>query len=288
MANNHDFEAGRRAGEYLRGLGFKRFAFCGVEGTAWSRLRLRGSAEAAGAEARTLPRFERPLAWWRERGVGNDDLAAWLVSLPTPTALFACNDVAGLKVVETCRSVRVAVPEDLAVLGVDDEDLLCELADPSLSSVRLDCEGIGMAAAAMLDAALGGELSARRSHLVSPLSVVERESTRIVVSDDPLVAAASNWIRANAQLGLGAADLVAALPASRRSIEKRFRDAAGKTLREAIEEARLERAKRLLASTPLPLDSVAEASGFGSLQRFHIAFKDKEGITPGAWRRTGR
>ncbi len=287
-ANNDDFEAGRRAGEYLRALGFKRFAFCGVEGTAWSRLRLRGFAEAAGIAERALPRFERPLAWWRERPRGTDELASWLGSVPVPTALFACNDVAGLKVAETCRGAGFAVPADIAVLGVDDEDLLCELADPSLSSVRLDCEGIGMAAAAMLDAALGGQLSAPRARLVSPLSVVERESTRVVVSDDPLVAAAATWIRANAQLGLGAADLVAALPASRRSIEKRFRAATGATIREAIEEARLDRAKRLLAASELPLDSVAEASGFGSLQRFHFVFKTREGVSPGAWRRAGR
>jgi LacI family transcriptional regulator len=211
-----------------------------------------------------------------------------LSSVPKPTALFACNDAAGLKAAENCRRARIAVPEDLAVLGVDDEDLLCELADPSLSSVRLDCEGIGLAAAAMLDAALVGEISAARTRLVAPLSVVERESTRIVVSDDPLVSAAATWIRANVQRGVGATELVAALPASRRSIETRFKKAMGITLREAIEDARLERAKRLLGTTNLPLDSIAEASGFGSLQRFHLAFKEREGMTPSAWRRVGR
>lgn len=286
-ANNDDFETGRRAGEYLRGLGFKRFAFCGVEGTTWSRLRLRGFAEAAGIAAKELRRFERSLGWWRERAQGTDELAAWLSSVPKPTALFACNDAAGLKAAETCRKARIAVPEDLAVLGVDDEDLVCELADPSLSSVRLDCEGIGLAAAAMLDSALAGELSAARTRLVAPLSVVERESTRIVVSGDPLVSAAATWIRANVQRGVGATELVAALPASRRSIETRFKQEMGRTLREAIEDARLDRAKRLLKTTSLPLDSIAEASGFGSLQRFHLAFKEREGMTPGAWRRAG-
>ncbi|OHE68127.1 MAG: hypothetical protein A2Z99_03365 [Treponema sp. GWB1_62_6] len=284
-ANDDDFLAGRRAGEYLRGLGFRAFAFCGAERVEWSQLRRRGFAEAAGMQASRLPSFERPLEWWRDRRRDEADLAAWLRSLPFPTALFAANDVAGLKASETCRRSGVAVPDELAVLGVDDEDLLCELAEPSLSSVRLDCEGIGMAAAALLDEKLRGGAVASRTVLVAPREVVERDSTRIVVGSDRLVAQALSWIRANAHRGAGVEELVAALPACRRTVESRFKAGMGRTLSQALADARLDRAKRLLSSTDLPLDSVAEAAGFGSLQRFHIAFKDREGMSPGRWRK---
>jgi LacI family transcriptional regulator len=284
-ANNDDFLAGRRAGEHLRGLGFRSFAFCAVERVEWSRLRMRGFAEAAGIHVSSLPCFERPLLWWRDRRLDEAELAAWLRSLPAPTALFAANDAAGLKASETCRRAAIAVPDELAVLGVDDEDLLCELAEPSLSSVRLDCEGIGMAAAALLDERLRTLSVSSRTVLVAPREVVERDSTRLVVGDDRLVTLALSWIRANAHRGWGVDELIAALPACRRTVESRFKAGTGTTLSRALSDARLDRAKRLLVSTDLPLDSVAEGSGFGSLQRFHIAFREREGMSPGRWRK---
>lgn len=288
-ANNDDFLTGRRAGEYLRSLGFRTFAFCGVAAVAWSRVRRAGFAEASGLDQRDLPVFERSLEWWKDLDGEREVLAAWLASLPSPAALFACNDVAGLKASRTCAAAGIEVPADVAVLGADDEDLLCELADPSLSSVRLDCEGIGYAAAKLLDESLSSAEGVEyRPRLVPPREIVERESTRTVAGDDPLVSRALSWIRSNAARGVNVADAVAALPASRRSLEQRFRAALGVTLHDAIVDARLDRAKRLLTTTDLTLDAVAESSGFGALQRFHIAFKEREGLTPGAWRKTRR
>lgn len=286
-ANNDDFLTGRRAGEYLRTLGFRSFAFCGVDQVAWSRIRRSGFAEACGVDHRKLPVFERSLDWWKDLDRDRGTLASWLATLAFPTALFACNDVAGLKASRTCAAVGIAVPEDVAVLGADDEDLLCELADPSLSSVRLDCEGIGYAAARLLDEALWPSSAVDyRPRTVPPRDIVERESTRTVAGGDPLVSRALSWIRANAARGVKVADLVAELPASRRSVELRFKAALGITLHQAILDTRLDRAKRLLETTNLTLDAIAEASGFGALQRFHAAFKEREGLPPGAWRKT--
>lgn len=286
-ANNDDFLTGRRAGEYLRRLGFRRCAFCGVEGADWSAQRKRGFVEASGVAEAALPRFERPLDWWKDLDRGAADLRAFLAGLGGPAALFACNDVAGLKTAEACRAAGLPVPERIAVLGVDDEDLLCELADPSLSSVRLDCEGIGRAAAQLLDQALGGETEERR-RMVAPGQVIERQSTRTLHAEDELAARAFSWIRANAAKGANAGDLAAAFPVSRRTLEKRCGAAWGTTLHAALAEARLDQARLLLASGDQTLDEVAEESGFGSLQRFHLAFKRREGISPGAWRRENR
>lgn len=286
-ANNDDFLTGRRAGEYLRSLGFKRFAFYGVAEAVWSKRRRKGFAEAVGLGENTLNGFDRSLAWWKNIDLDEGILRERLLAMTVPVALFACNDVAGLKIAESCRRAGIAVPDQIAVLGVDDEDLLCELADPSLSSVRLDCEGIGRAAAELLDQAMRGEIGERK-RITAPGEVIERESTRIMVADDEAAARALSWIRANAPRGADAGDLAAAFPLSRRGLERRFKAAWGLTPHEAIIEARLEHARRLLAATDFTLDEVARASGFGALQRFHIAFKAQEAMTPGAWRKANR
>lgn len=286
-AINDDFLTGRRAGEYLRGLGFKRFAFCGVEKVEWSRRRRAGFLEACGIESDWLPRFERPLAWWKSRAENRDSLAVFLESLTFPAALFACNDIAGLKIAETCRQRGIAVPEDLALLGTDDEDLLCELADPALSSVRLDCERIGWSAAELLDRTMrGGE--GERSRSIPPTGVSERASTLTAACEDRAVSRALIWIKANAFRGIDASDVTAAVALSRRSLERRFRAFLGITPHQAIAAARVESAKRLLATTDLPLDAIAERSGFGGLQRLHAVFKSAEGLSPGAWKKRRR
>ncbi len=286
-ANNDDFITGRRAGEYLRRLGFKRFAFFGVHAVVWSNRRKAGFQEAVGVHPKGLETFERPLEWWKDPELEEQELRKRLGALSRPTAVFACNDIAGLKVAEACRRSGITVPEEIAILGVDDEDLICELADPSLSSVRLDGEGIGRAAAELLDQAMGGELGEKK-RLVAPRDIIERESTRTMVANDEAASRALSWIRSHAVRGAKAGDLAAIFPGSRRTLEKRFKGAWGKTIHQAFVEVRLERAKVMLAESDFTLDEVAERSGFGTLQRFRIAFKEQEGITPGAWRKAGR
>lgn len=289
-AYNDDADTGRRAGTYLKALGFRSFAFCGVEDAVWSRRRMRGFCEELGILSRNLARFERNLPWWKARSDGGAELEGWLRTLPVPAAVFACNDIAGLRVVEACAAAGIRVPEDLAVLGVDDEDLLCELADPSLSSIRLDYEGIGRAAAELLAEALEAPAGhpRRRELTVPPRDIVERESSRTAVHEDPLVARASAWLRANAHRPVDIGDLMAELPASRRTVENRFRAATGRTLHEALTAYRLERSRYLLRTTDTPLDDLAAACGIPTLQRFHSLFKAAEGCTPGLWRRRMR
>lgn len=314
-ARNDDFQAGRRAGEYLRGLGFRNWAFCGVDGVAWSEARFRGFAEAAGVPMESIKRFSGTLDWWKSPAGDRPELDAWTGSLAVPCALFSANDIAGVAAASSCSRLGLSVPEQVAILGVDDEDLLCELADPALSSVRLDCEGIGRAAARLIDRVLRpawaaeGEEPERRepgadrwsrsdsstdrrggSETVPPLGVMERESTRTAIAADPLVSLAMGWIRRYAPTSseLGVEDLVRAMPAARRTLEQRVRSELGRTLHDCFVESRLERARHVLETTDCTLDDVAEASGFGSLQRLHIAFKRRERTTPGAWRKARR
>jgi LacI family transcriptional regulator len=359
---NDDFLTGYKAAIHLIDCGFSRFAFLGVSGTLWSGQRKAGfekclaqrgvgdraaasvgdrAAASVGDRAAVpaLPSFERPLAWWESRPVGDraadhpagdraadhpagdraaanpagdraappdlGDLEAFLLSLEAPTALFACNDTTGLRATELAGRVGLAVPESLAILGVDNEDILCELASPSLSSIMLDCEAIGFRAAAALDAILEGNPAAGIAGSgsvpgvpgaglpegarieVPPKEVVERESTRIFACTDPLVARAVTFIRARAHEGIDVSDVLAVASASRRSLETRFRAQMGRSLHEEILRAKLARAKRLLRDTDTTIDRIADESGFGAPGRFHTAFREAEGMTPGEWRRKG-
>jgi LacI family transcriptional regulator len=294
---NDDFLTGYKAALHLRSCGFERFAFLGVRGTIWSDERKAGFLKGIGATAQ-VPAFERSLAWWEDSDgvaaeggptgpIGSDivRLEDFLQALPKPAAIFACNDTAGLRATELARKACIAVPDSLAILGVDDEDILCELASPSLSSIRLDCETIGNRAAQALDAILDGGGSPAFSRIaIPPKDVVERESTRVYVCPDPLVAAAATLIRARAHEGIGVPDLLAVLPCSRRALENRFRASLGRSLHEEILRVRLARARRLLLETNLTVERIAGDCGFGSLQRFTAAFGAAEGTSPGAWR----
>ncbi len=287
---NDDALTGKLAVEYLGSIGFQRIAYLGVPGVTWSAERRAGAAEALGLGPSAFPSFERSLPWWEgegrggtnKHGVRDRSLERFIYGLRKPAAIFACNDTAGLRAVSVCQSLGIAVPEEVAVLGVDDEDIVCELSSPSLSSIALDCETIGYRAAALLDSILeGGDAS---TLVVPPGDVTERESTRTFASEDPLVSKAATIIRARARLGLDVTALLDLLPASRRSLETRFKRATGRTLHEEIVTVRVAWAKRLLGAGDLTMEAVAGGSGFGSLQRFHEAFRLLEGTSPGAWR----
>jgi LacI family transcriptional regulator len=225
-------------------------------------------------------------------------LRGWISRLERPVGVFACNDTSGLKLAEVCRSLAVPVPDSVAILGVDNEDILCEMASPSLSSIELDCETIGFRAAALLD-----RLTARsRSHgsrpthptgarqqnqviLVPPKDIVERGSTQVFACGDSIVEQAVRSIRLHAAQGATAASILAELPASRRSVETRFRKETGRSIREEILRVRLARARSLLRSTNLTVAAVAAECGFASAQRFHEAFRKGEGVSPGLFRK---
>jgi len=300
---NDDFLTGYKAGLHLLDCGFSRFAFLGVKGTIWSERRFSGFREAvsqARGSAVGIPAFERSLAWWEgydektPTSKGGAEFSRFLQRLVRPTALFACNDSTGLRAAELAGRLGMRVPESLAILGVDNEDILCELASPSLSSVMLDCEAIGYRAAAALDLLLSGGSGPRASakgaasEEVPPKEIAERESTRVFACDDELVSKAVTVIRVSAHEGIDVEDVLKLVSASRRSLETRFRAAMGRSPHQEIVRARIAHAKRLLRETDETVERIAFASGFGAVQRFHQVFRQAEGQSPGAWRKRYR
>jgi LacI family transcriptional regulator len=285
---NDDHATGRRAGDYLVSCGFPRFAYCGVARTEWSEKRKRGFFEAVRGVDPAPSVFEESLAWW-ERLDSKGRLGKWLAGLRRPLAVFACNDTAGLKLASLCRDLGIPVPDSTAILGVDNEDILCEMTYPSLSSIELDCEEIGYRAAALLDEVMAAGERARpqeRAVVVPPRGVVERESTRVYAGEDQLVQEAMRHIRLHGTEPSGIPELLAVIPASRRSLETRFKKATGRTLKQEIVRVRLAHARALLRTSRLTVADIASRSGFGSAQRFHETFLAAEGVSPGSYRRT--
>jgi LacI family transcriptional regulator len=278
--------AGRMAAEHLLERGFRHYAYVGAAGRVWSGRRQVGFCariREAGFEPRVygLPRSRPGAAWEREQPV----LAGWLGALPRPVGVMACDDDRGREVLEACRDAGLRVPEEVAVVGVDNDELLCELADPPLSSVALNAEAGGYRAAALLDRMMRGRSRKPRRLLVEPLHVVARRSTDIVTLDDPEVAAALHFIQDHATEPIAVSDIVEEVMISRRALELRFRRAIGRTLHAEIRRVRLERASRLLLETDLPISRVAEASGFGRASYLAQAFRQAYGSTPARYRR---
>src|SRR5204863_7291491 len=178
--------------------GFRHLAYCGVRGERWSELRLDGvRAVAAGATA-SLAVHPSGGKW----GASQERLKRWILGLPRPLGLAAANDIHGLRALDACRRAGRAVPEEVAVVGADDDAELCELSDPPLSSVAFNPERVGYEAAALLDRLMNRQSPPREPLLVPPLAVSTRQSTDILAIDDPDVARAIHYIRRHAFEGI--------------------------------------------------------------------------------------
>lgn len=278
---------GRVGAEHLLERGFRHFAFCGFSEETWSDGRRDGFHEAVRQAGHDCAVYESP---WRGPHVPAWDkdqqrLTDWLRSLPKPLGLMACNDVRGQQVLNACQAVEISVPEEMAVVGVDNEQVLCELCDPPMSSVAPNPERIGYEAAALLDQLIAGMAVSADEILVPPLGVVTRQSTDITRIDDPHVAAALTFIRQNACNGLSVEQVVANISVSRSLLERRFRKYVGHSPQAEIRLVQLKRVQQLLAETDLSLESIARLAGFFHPEYMSVVFKRMTGLTPGQYRK---
>lgn len=284
----------RLAFEHLRERGFRQFAFCGFPGANYSdqrsRLFTQRTQEAGHPCHLYTPRVRlKSSASFEQEQQGliyEAEVADWIAALPKPIGLLACNDIRGQQVLNVCRQLDVAVPDDVAVLGVDNDEVLCDLADPPLSSVRPNTERIGYEAAALLDRMMAGHPAPPRATYVPPLGIATRRSTDVLAIEDRHIAAALRFIREHACEGIGVADLLAAIPLSRSVLERRFAVLVGRAPKAEIMRVQLQRASELLTATDFPLNVIAEKAGFRHPEYFHALFKKKTGLTPGRYRAT--
>ncbi|MCR9202673.1 MAG: DNA-binding transcriptional regulator [Planctomycetaceae bacterium] len=282
----------RLAFEHLHDRGFRRFAYCGFQFAHYSETRLRFFRDLVVSAGYTLSVYESPgkrdapLSNLEEPGVADSGaMSDWLESLTPPTGLFVCNDIRGQQVLNIFRSLDLKVPDDVGVIGVDDDDTICPLSDPPLSSVCPDAEQVGYRAAQILNAMMNGRPAAKDAEYVKPRSVAQRLSTQVIAVEDRVVARACRFIREHACRGIDVNDVVESTSLSRRQLERRFRAELGHTLHKEITAAQLSRVKQLLTETKMTLEAIAPLAGYGHKEQLIAVFKREIGETPGAYRR---
>jgi LacI family transcriptional regulator len=281
---------GTLAAEHLLERGFNHFAYFGYPVFGWSRRSSEGFAarvQAAGFSCHQY-RDAQPVSFGHQLPSWEDEVdgaSRWIAGLPKPLGLMACNDFRGLQALDACRRAAVAVPEEVAVIGVDNEVLACEMANPPLSSVIPDCRRIGYEAAALLDRLMQGESPPRTTREIPPIGIVTRQSTEITAIADRTVAEAVTFIREHASEGISVDDVVGHVTVSRSVLQKRFREALGRTVHESIAAVRLRRVQQLLIETDLPYEVVADRAGFSNRSYLSVVFRNATGTTLGAYRR---
>jgi LacI family transcriptional regulator len=214
-------------------------------------------------------------------------LADWLSQLTKPVGVVTFDDLAGRKVIDACALADIHVPEEVAVVGIDNDELICDLAYPSLSSVALNAERIGFEAAAIFHGLVAGKPPPQWVE-VEPLGVVTRQSTDLMAIEDPDVASAVRFIRENARKGISVDDVLREVPISRRTLEVKFKRILGRTPQVEIRRLQVERAKELLIKSDLKLDQIARESGFSRAEYMHSLFRKMLGMTPADFRGRNR
>jgi LacI family transcriptional regulator len=279
------------AAYYLR-AGFRRFAYVGeINHMVWSRERgsvFARKVQEAGYECLVYPDLSDA-----ERGdaaVGLRNLGRWLKSLPKPIALFAAYDVRARQALDICLQNGIAVPDEVAILGIDDDEAFCETSFPPLSSIPMNCEEAGVEAGRLLDKAMReGVCPETPAPIVyTGTNVIERESTRPCRVTDPLTRRCLDLIELNIGSDLRVGDLASCLGISKRSLETRILSATGKTVIDQINATRVRRAQALLAETDMSGDAIAGACGFCDAPYFANVFRRIVGITPRSYRRNRR
>lgn len=223
---------------------------------------------------------EQPLEWERQQA----GLAKWVTRLPKPVGIMACTDQLGFWLLDACQRAGVAVPEQAAVVGAENDETLCTMSLPPLSSVQFNGERIGYEAAALLARLMAGKPAPLEHLLVEPLHIVTRQSSDIIALDDVEVAAAVRYIRLHACDGIGVKHVLNAVPISRSALERRMRRMLGRTPKEEIARVQIERVRQLLVETDLSLSGVAAACGFPYPQYMGTLFKQYFDCTPGQYR----
>jgi len=281
-------EDGRLAAEHLLDRGFRRMAFVGIRGRLYTLWRCQGfsaRAVAAGATVENflLPAFSAPWKVW-SASIGR--LEQFLRDLTPPVGVMGCDDVRAHIVVETCRAVGLRVPEEVAVIGVDNNLPVCQFCDPSLTSVDSTDYERGYEAAALLDRMMRGEEVAKRDIAVPSRGVVGRSSTHTLAIENPHARAAVDYIHEHLHEAFGVERLLKATGVSRTWLENALRDALGHTPHEYLCRARVAKARELLGrDSDKKIADIAAECGFTSAKRFHITFHRIVGMNPRDYRR---
>ena len=285
FVRSDDAAIGQMAAEHLLERGFQQYGFCGFSGEAWSHRREEGFVKTVRQAGWTCSVYNAP--WhgrgsrsWREQQAR---LAKWLADSARPIGIMACNDVRGQHVLDVCSTQDIAVPEDVAVIGVDNDELICRICSPPLSSVIPDAERVGFQGAELLSALMDRD-APDEAQLVTPVGVATRHSSDVVAILDPMIAEAVRFIREHACQGLSVNDVTNAVHISRSTLERKIRQYFGRTPQEEIRQVQTKRVRELLVTSDLTAEQIAYRCGFEHPEYMHVVFKRLTGMTPGEFR----
>ncbi len=294
--------------EHLLQIGHRQLAFCGFGKVDFSYRRMQlfiRYAEAVGCEAFTYETSsqDEPDPSESQIGIagpeltgriesyglkGEQELAEWLVGLPKPIGLLACNDIRGRQVLNVLRQQRIDVPEKVSVIGVDNDELICKLSNPPMSSVDLNARMIGYRSAETLQRLIDGKPLERNYQSIAPVGIAIRVSTDTTAIEDQIIVRALTFIREHACEGIEVSSVVEPLPVSRATLERRFRKILGRSINSEITRVKVDRIKGLLLDTDLRMSAIARLAGFKHTEYMSALFKKEVGQTPGQFRENGR
>ncbi len=273
---------------HLQQKGLSHFAFYGmqVDGEKhWSK-------ERKNAFIALMEKYHHPLYLYEGKQVcaqnwlsEQEKLINWLKTLPSHTGIVAVTDARARHLLQACEYSKIAVPEELCVVGIDNEELIQYLSRVSLSSVEQGTREIGYQAAKLLHRLLNGQNVSYTPILVSPVTVHARNSTDYRSLNDPLVMQAMHYIRHNACKGIKTEQVLDHLRISRSNLEQRFKNELNKTIHQVIHEEKIFRAKQLLQQTDISIQEISEICGYPSIQYFYSVFKKEFGMTPREFRK---
>jgi LacI family transcriptional regulator len=276
---------GTMAAEHLLTCGFRQFAYCGFENIPWSVLRGESFSQRL-AKAGYATHFCPPeaareqLGWQREQA-----LAEWLKVLPKPLGVMACNDDRGEQVIEACKLAGLEVPDQVGVIGADNDELVCELSDPPLSSVMINFERAGYESAEVLDRLMRRRSVRDKKILVPATHIIPRRSTDFVAVSDRQVAGALRFIRDHARAVVAVPEVARAAGLSRRVLEKRFRHLLRRSVLQEIRRVRVDQICRMLVETNESISQIGLALGYAGTEHLARYFRQETHMTPLAYRR---
>jgi len=273
------------AARHFQERGFQHLAYIGIT-LPWSMERGDAFREKCKNFCDAFYIFQRGVK--KAKGYNQKEIekmAGWLKTLPKPVGIFVCNDDAAGAVTEACKLTGIIIPKEVAILGVDNDTYICELSDPPLSSIALNFENVGYAAAKALDSYMSGKTVEEKKILLEPTHIVSRQSTNILAVKDHEIIKALNFIRQNVKKLIQVNDVVAATNVSRRYLERRFKNAIHRSICDEIRYCKVTLISEMLSETTLSISDISMSLGFSNTKHFARYFCKAAGITPLAYRK---
>ena len=268
---------GKMAAKYLISLGLKNYSYCGFKNIEWSTMRLKSYISQLNRENISPEIFN----------IESDrkKLMQWLTSIPKPNAMFACNDDCAMQIIDAAKILNIKIPEDIIILGVDNDELVCSLTHPQISSIDLNFEKSGYEAAKALDNMMKLGIQKEMQITVKPLEIIERQSTDITRMQEETVSSSLEYIRLNFQHPIQVQDVVNNSGISRRTLEKKFKKNLNRSIYSEMKRLRIDYIAKALLETNLTISEIAAKLNFSSPEHIARQFKSLKGLSPSDYRK---